>query len=71
VRISLRDHAGQLELRVEDDGAGFSPATQKQSKGLGLHIMDYRARMVGGSLHLKPGRRGGTVVSCCVPRPHS
>jgi hypothetical protein len=71
VRISLRDNAGQLELRVEDDGAGFSPGAQKQSKGLGLHIMEYRARMVGGSLHLKPGRRGGTVVSCCVPYPPS
>jgi signal transduction histidine kinase len=31
--------------------------------------MDYRARAIGGTLHLGPGRRGGTVVSCCVPRP--
>ena len=71
VRICLRDRAGQLELRVEDDGAGFSSAAQMQSKGMGLHIMAYRARMIGGSLHLKPGRRGGTAVSCCVPCPPS
>jgi PAS domain S-box-containing protein len=71
VRICLRDHAGQLELRVEDNGTGFSSAAQKQSKGMGLHIMAYRARMIGGTLHLKSSRRGGTVVSCCVPRPRS
>jgi PAS domain S-box-containing protein len=70
VRICLRDHAGQLELRVEDNGTGFSSAAQKQSKGMGLHIMGYRARMIGGTLHLKSSRRGGAVVSCCVPRPH-
>jgi nitrate/nitrite-specific signal transduction histidine kinase len=38
---------------------------------MGLHIMAYRARLIGGILHLKPSRRGGTVVSCCVPRPRS
>jgi len=71
VRICLRDHAVQLELRVEDNGTGFPSAAQKQSKGMGLHIMEYRARMIGGTLHLKSTRRGGTVVSCCVPRPRS
>jgi PAS domain S-box-containing protein len=71
VRICLRDHAAQLELRVEDNGTGLSPAARQQSKGMGLHIMAYRARLIGGILHLKPSRRGGTVVSCCVPRPRS
>ena len=69
VCIRLRARTGQIELRVEDDGAGLSPAKRKKATGLGLHIMDYRARAVGGTLHVGPGRRGGTIVSCCVPRP--
>jgi PAS domain S-box-containing protein len=69
VAIRLRDRAGGLELSVEDDGAGLPAAKPKEAKGLGLHIMDYRARSIGGTLRLAPGSRGGTKVSCCVPRP--
>jgi PAS domain S-box-containing protein len=69
VAIRLRDRAGGLELSVEDDGAGLPAAKPKEATGLGLHIMDYRARSIGGTLRLAPGSRGGTTVSCCVPRP--
>ena len=65
--IHLKAGANQLELRVEDDGAGLSPAKRKKATGMGLHIMAYRARAIGGTLHLGPGPRGGTVVSCCIP----
>jgi PAS domain S-box-containing protein len=71
VCIRLRAQANQIELSVEDDGAGLSPARRKKATGLGLHIMDYRARAVGGTLHIGPGPQGGTVVSCCVPHPKS
>jgi PAS domain S-box-containing protein len=71
VCIRLRARARQIELAVEDDGTGLSPAKPMESAGLGLHIMDYRARAIGGTLRLGPGRRGGTVVSCCVPCPGS
>ena len=67
VSIRLRARADQIELRVEDDGAGLSSAARSESTGMGLHIMDYRARTIGGTLHVGAGRRGGTVVSCCVP----
>jgi PAS domain S-box-containing protein len=68
VSIRLKAGASQIELRVEDDGAGLSPAKRKKAAGLGLHIMDYRARAIGGTLHIGPRRRGGTIISCCVPR---
>jgi PAS domain S-box-containing protein len=69
VAIRLRARAGQIELRVEDDGTGLPAAKPDKSAGLGLHIMDYRARSIGGALRLAPGSRGGTAVSCCVPCP--
>jgi signal transduction histidine kinase len=68
VSIRLKAGARKLELRVEDDGAGLSTSTRDKATGMGLHIMDYRARAIGGTLQLSPGRQGGTVVSCCIPQ---
>jgi len=59
----------RLELKVSDDGAGFRTLNPEEGNlsGMGLHIMDYRARSIGGTLRLGPGPSGGTIVSCCVP----
>jgi nitrate/nitrite-specific signal transduction histidine kinase len=35
---------------------------------MGLYIMDYRARSVGGAVRVQRGDNGGTVVICRVPR---
>jgi PAS domain S-box-containing protein len=67
VSIRLKAGANQLELRVEDDGAGLSAVKRKEATGMGLHIMAYRARAIGGTLDLGAGPRSGTVVSCCIP----
>ena len=69
IGISLRARGGQLELNVEDNGAGFIPKAAGKSKGMGLHIMNYRARSIGGTLSVGPRARGGTRVSCRVPAP--
>jgi PAS domain S-box-containing protein len=68
-RISIRliGRTTALELSVEDDGVGLSNANRKEATGMGLHIMEYRARTIGGTLRIGPGRRGGTLVSCCIP----
>ncbi len=69
ISIRLRAHADRLDLSIEDNGRGFAPARPKKPLGLGLHIMDYRARSIEGTLRLGRGRRGGTLVSCCIPHP--
>ncbi len=68
ISICLRSREARLELKVTDDGRGL-PVTRQEKAGLGLHIMDYRARTIGGSLRISRGRRAGTSVSCCVPCP--
>ena len=45
-------------------GAPLRPADQR---GMGLRIMHYRAHLAGGSLEIRPGAQGGTVVTCTVP----
>ena len=67
VILRLKTRGSQLELGVEDDGLGISASNRKRSGGMGLHIMDYRARSMGGSFSIEAGTCGGTVVSCCVP----
>jgi two-component system, LuxR family, sensor kinase FixL len=64
VQVSLAKPNGLLTLTVEDDGLGLKSAPAGQSAGMGVRIMRYRARVMGGTLDLKnrPGR--GTQVKC-------
>lgn len=57
-------------LRVIDDGMGFS--TESGSiRGLGLQIMRYRARMIGGSLEVHSAPGAGSVIRCVFPENHA
>jgi PAS domain S-box-containing protein len=66
VCVSLRRTNDDGNITIEDDGVGL-PDTVPSRTGLGLHIMRYRANLVGGSLEVRRGRDGGTVVSCRFP----
>ncbi len=62
ITIGLAVVNGGGVLTILDDGAGFD-ATKIQS-GLGLRIMSYRAKMIGGSLSVQSSLAGGTLVRC-------
>jgi PAS domain S-box-containing protein len=66
VIIGLTEENGTGTLTVRDDGAGFQMGPGDLS-GLGLRIMQYRAKMIGGSLDVKSAPGLGTVVSCTFP----
>ena len=66
VDVSLRQKNGMVVLTVSDDGIGL-PANNTAREGMGLRIMDYRARMISGTFDLGSGPAGGTVVTCCFP----
>lgn len=66
VTIRLSDGGG-LQLTVEDDGSGIADLERAFREGLGLRAMRYRAELIGGSLVVSPGSRGGTVVTCTCP----
>lgn len=68
ITVDLSAGAEGFELRVADDGCGFDPRASRS--GMGLHIMAYRARTIGGLLKIEPGSPRGTVVSCCAPVKH-
>jgi PAS domain S-box-containing protein len=64
LRCRLAD--GRITLTITDDGTGM-PDSDSATNGMGLQIMRYRARSLGGSLTIARGSRGGTVVTCRCP----
>jgi PAS domain S-box-containing protein len=62
IDVTIEVEDDRLKLAVTDDGTGFSPA--EQLDGLGLRIMQFRARRIGGDFQIAPGDRGGTSVTC-------
>jgi PAS domain S-box-containing protein len=67
VRIALKRSNGQIRLTVRDNGVGL-PKTPRTTKGIGLNIMRYRARMIRGNIEIKPARKG-TIVTCSFDEP--
>ncbi|HVS25486.1 MAG TPA: PAS domain S-box protein [Gammaproteobacteria bacterium] len=68
VEVRCGNVDGRVELTIADDGTGIGEADPASNGGgLGLHIMSYRARSIGGDLSVQPRAEGGTLVRCRVP----
>jgi signal transduction histidine kinase len=65
ILISLDRDKDHICVSVQDDGKGF--ALRKRRKGLGLHMMQYRANALGGKLKIEPRRSGGMDITCVIP----
>jgi PAS domain S-box-containing protein len=64
IGLAADQHQGALTIR--DDGCGIGDIAPG-NKGMGHHLMNYRARMVGGSLEVQRIATGGTMVTCWFP----
>ena len=53
-------------LRIENDGSGL-PEPPRNSSGMGMQIMNYRARIIGGSLKVECGALRGLAITCQFP----
>ena len=51
-------------ISVKDDGVGMPP--NPPESGMGLRLMEYRAKAIRGSIRIRPADGGGTVVECSV-----
>jgi PAS domain S-box-containing protein len=65
VLITLDRNKTHTCVSVQDDGKGF--VVKRRGKGLGLHMMRYRANALGGELKIERRRTGGTDITCVIP----
>ena len=66
VDIELNSKGGRLELIVADDGTNVRDGVESGS-GLGLRMIAYRVRMMGGSLQFGNSASGGMRVAVSIP----
>lgn len=79
VAIELREHEGNVELILQDNGRGFDPAVQLQlftqrvkrpdstGHGLGLTFVDAVVRAHGGTISASNLRKGGAEIAISIP----
>lgn len=61
VEITLDANMERILLKIEDDGTGF-PENWEKHKGLGVRIMQFRARLIGANLKISTSRLGGAAI---------
>jgi PAS domain S-box-containing protein len=66
ILIQLTAEHGRGKLAIKDDGKGITQGSAG-TQGMGLHIMNYRAGMIGGTLEVRRDVTRGTVVTCSFP----
>lgn len=69
ITLRLTRDAHALVLEIADDGAGLGKPRGAASSGLGLGIMQHRARVIGAELAVNSKRGGGVTVRCTLPLP--
>jgi PAS domain S-box-containing protein len=63
--LEARRRKRELVFSVTDNGVGLNGRTKH--RGLGFHIMQYRAQAIGARLELESPQRGGTRLSVHLP----
>jgi len=66
LRLTGDDHT--LVLSVSDNGPGL-PQAERREAGVGLRVMAYRAKLIGGDFTLTSTPGEGTHIRCRVPLP--
>jgi ligand-binding sensor domain-containing protein/signal transduction histidine kinase len=69
IAVELRYEPASVQLRVSDDGSGFTPQRAAQARvggHFGLTGMEERARLIGARLDVR-SESTGTVLTCTAP----
>jgi signal transduction histidine kinase len=71
VTIELNYPAGNLVLKIADNGVGFVPDISPggRSGGMGLRNMTKRADIIGGKMDINSNPGNGTEISIVIPYP--
>jgi signal transduction histidine kinase len=69
VQITVASDEQALCLVVEDDGGGLPVSPTSAATGMGLRIMEHRARFIGASFSVVSTPAEGTKVICRLAQP--
>lgn len=68
VWVEMTHNAPDLSISVRDNGCGFAPNWQ-QNRGLGVRIMEYRARLINAHFEYRNTSKGGAEIRLLIPSP--
>lgn len=66
IRIVVAESSSGSQMIVEDNGSGF-PITVARPEGIGMHVMQYRAKILGGELRFRNLPQRGAAVELTYP----
>ncbi len=65
IRITLDNDASSVNITIQNDGP-YDGSAIVRTPGLGVHTMNYRAKLIGGAISFNQISGGGLVVRCTV-----
>lgn len=65
VTVSLIEGLDFLRVRISDNGTGFPPNWRSQ-EGLGVRIMEFRARLIGARIDITDNLPHGAIITCTL-----
>ncbi len=68
VQVKLRVAKSDLHVLIQDNGTGFPP-NWRLNRGLGVRIMEFRSRLIGGHFEQHNHTQGGAIIECILPNP--
>jgi signal transduction histidine kinase len=68
VEVWVSGDKSGIFMTIRDNGTGLAPEARR-GVGMGLRIMEHRAKMIGADFDLRRPTEGGTLVECRWPRP--
>jgi len=63
ITIEMSRENNMIMLKIADNGKGINK-NKSHIEGVGLEIMNYRARALGGGLEISSNPDGGTIIKC-------
>lgn len=67
IAVTVSEDTLYYYIKIMDDGKGI-PDEVDLSKGMGMHIMQYRAWILNASFQVQNNKNGGTLVQCSIQK---